>query len=163
MTTYLEQIRQRIWQRYREEVSPEPADLKTVAAWAISKGLWAPRPIDLNTSLANDLADALRDETRTDKSGRRYRANIPVRHSTKGGAPLFVWADIDDAPRTHVEKNVQQERRQIASHCYALAMKVDHYNDAHPGEDQIPLVLDFSDDVEEMKIADNPDDEADAA
>ena len=118
MANYKEQIRD-IWRQYREAVSTDPVDLKTVAAWAIEKGLWAPRPVDLSASLANDLAQSLRQEKRIDKAGREYRANIPVRRRAKDGQSLFEWADIDDAPRLHVEKSVQQERRSIASDCYA--------------------------------------------
>ncbi|MDJ0822620.1 MAG: hypothetical protein QNJ09_12540 [Paracoccaceae bacterium] len=153
MPNYKEQLRKNVWQRYREEVSSDPVDLKTVAAWAIERGLWKPRPMDLSASLANDLAQALREEKRTDKAGREYRANIPVRQKAKTGETLFEWADIDEAPRLHVEKSVQQERRSIASDCYALVMKVDHYNEAHPTEEPIQIVMDFEEDIEEMKIA----------
>ena len=152
MANYKEQLRI-IWERYREEVSTDPVDLKEVAAWARSKGLWAPRPIDLTASLAKDLADSLREVKRIDKAGREYRANIPVREKSENGVPLFVWGDIDDSPRDHVEKSIQQERRSIQSDCYALRMKAEHYNDAHPFEEPIQTVLDFEDDVEEMKIA----------
>ena len=117
--SYLEQVRE-LWKQYREEVSTDPVDLKTVASWAIAKGLWKPRPVDLSTSLANDLAQALREEKRVDKAGREFRANIAVKQRAKDGTTLFEWADIDDAPRLYVEKNVQQERRSIASDCYAL-------------------------------------------
>ncbi|MCZ0963909.1 hypothetical protein [Paracoccus benzoatiresistens] len=149
---YSEQLRS-VWKRYREEVSYDPVDLKTVASWAIAQGLWHPRPVDLSTSLANDLAQALREEKRVDAKGREYRANIPVRRRASDGMSLFEWADIDDAPRMHVEKSVQQERRSIASDCYALAMKVEHYNDLHPREEPLLLVLDFTDDVNEMRVA----------
>lgn len=149
---YKEQLRE-IWKQYRDEVSTDPVDLKEVAAWALSKRLWAPRPVDLSASLAKDLADSLREEKRIDKAGREYRANIPVREKSANGLPLFVWADIDDAPRTHVEKSIQQERRSIQSDCYALAMKAEHYNEAHPDEEAIQIILNFEDDVEEMKIA----------
>ena len=152
MASYKDQIRE-IWNRYREEVSKEPVELREVAAWALSKGLWAPRPVDLQTSLASDLADSLREVKRIDKAGREYRANIPVRSKAENGLPLFVWGDIDDAPRAHVEKGLQQERRSIASDCYALAMKVEHYNEAHPDEEPIQVVFDFEQDVEEEKIA----------
>lgn len=152
MASYKDQIRE-IWNRYREEVSKEPVELREVAAWALSKRLWAPRPVDLQTSLASDLADSLREVKRIDKAGREYRANIPVRSKTENGLPLFVWGDIDDAPRAHVEKGLQQERRSIASDCYALAMKVEHYNEAHPDEEPIQVVFDFEQDVEEEKIA----------
>lgn len=159
--SYSEQLRE-LWKRYRDEVGPDPVDLKTVASWAIAKGFWAPRPIDLNTSLANDLAQALREEKRIDKAGREYRANIAVRQRAKDGTSLFEWADLDDAPRLYVEKSVQQERRSIASDCYALVMKVDHYNEAHPTEDPLQIVMDFTDDVAEAKMANGlvKDDEA---
>jgi hypothetical protein len=152
MVTYKEQVRN-IWKRYREDVSTSPVDLKDVAAWAIDNKLWHPRPIDLHASLAGDLADALREEKRVDEKGREYRANVPVRTKPKDGPPLFVWADIDDAPHTHVVKSVQQERRSIASDCYALAMKADHYNDAHPDREPIQVDFNFEEDVEEAKIA----------
>jgi hypothetical protein len=152
MAGYKEQMRT-LWQRYRDEVSPDPVDLREVAAWAIKNRFWAPQPADLNTSFARDLADVLREEVRTDAKGRRYRANIPVKERGKDGVPLFKWADIDDAPFVHVEKSVQQERRSIASDCYALAMKVEHYNDAHLGQEPIQVPFDFSEDIEEMKIA----------
>ena len=151
MANYKEQLGE-IWEKYRDAHGRDPVELKEVAAWAIAQGLWKPRPVDLNTSLANDLAGLLREKTRIDKKGRRYRANIPVRQKTKSGTPLFVWADIDDAPRAHAEKSFQQERRSIASDCFALAMKVDHYNDAHPDEEPLQTIFDFEDDVEEMKI-----------
>jgi hypothetical protein len=160
--SYSEKLRE-LWKKYREEVSTDPVDLRTVASWAIGKGLWAPRPVDLSTSLANDLAQALREEKRTDKAGREYRANIPVRSRAKDGQSLFEWADIDDAPRLHVEKSVQQERRSIASDCYALVMKVEHYNEVHPDEEPIQVVMNFDDDIQEMKIMRGLGDDEDAA
>ena len=39
-------------------------------------------------------------------------------------------------------------------------MDVDHYNWAHPAEEQLPLILDITDDVEEMIIAEGIDDAA---
>ena len=152
MATYKEQLLQ-IWEKYREEVSPDPVDLKVVAAWAIAKGLWKPRPIELNARLAEELATSLREQTRTDSKGRSYRAFIPARKGGAGSVPLFEWADIDDAPRSHVERSVQQERRSIASDCFALAMKVEHYNDMHPDEEPLQTIFDFGDDIEEEKIA----------
>ena len=152
MATYKEQL-QSIWESYRVEVSTDPVDLKVVAAWAIAKGLWKPRPVELNARLAEDLADSLREQTRTDKKGHRYRAIIPVRKRGPGGVPLFEWADIDDAPRAHVEKNIQGDRRSIAADCYALAMKIDHYNYSHPNEEPLQGIFDFEDDVAEMKLS----------
>ena len=162
MANYSEQL-QHIFERYRDEVSADPVDLKTVAGWALDQGLWKPRVVELTAVLANDLAGALREKKRTDDGGREHRAFIPVRQKGKDGTTLWEWADIDAAPRAHMEKHVQQDRRSIVSDAYALQMKVDHYNDIHPEEEPIQLVLDLTDDVEELKIANGLGDEEDDA
>jgi hypothetical protein len=142
----------RIWEQYQQKVSLDPTDLRDVGAWARSKGLWSPRPIDVDTSFARDMADVLRKQVRTDRDGRKYRAFIPAKAKSKDGLPLFKWADIDVAPRSHVEKGIQGERRQIANDCFALAMKVDHYNATHPGEEPLQIPFNFEEDIDEMKI-----------
>jgi hypothetical protein len=139
---------QEIFKKYQEQVSVDPADLKAVGAWAIQMGLWAPRPVDIHSRFAADMADALREEYRTDSSGRRYRSKLAV--TSRQGS---FWGDIDTAPRSHVEKNVAQRRRQTAHDLLQLRVDVDHYNGAHPAEAPLQLVLDFSDDIEEMLIA----------
>ena len=141
-----------IWEQYQQQVSPEPIDLKEAGAWARARGLWAPRPID--------MAEVLRAQKRVDKDGREYRAFIPARTKGKDGLPLFQWADIDVAPRSHVEKGIQGERRSIANDCFALAMKVEHYNATHPSEERIQIPFNFEEDIEEMKISRGLSDEA---
>jgi len=47
----------------------------------------------------------------------------------------------------------QGERRSIANDCFALAMKVEHYNSTHPKEAPLQVVFNFEEDNEEMKIA----------
>ena len=143
-----------IWQKYHEEKdATEPTDLRELATWAISKKMWAPRPIDVTAGFAREMADVLREQTRTDKDGREYRAFIPAKTKGSDGLPLFKWADIDVAPRAHVEKGIQGERRQIANDCFALAMKVDHYNAVHPKDEPLQVIFNFEEDVVEMKIA----------
>jgi len=159
MSKYKEEML-RIWEQYQQDVSPDPTDLRDVGAWARARALWAPRPIDIDASFARDMAEVLREQVRIDKDGRKYRAFIPARDRGKDGLPLFKWADIDVAPRNHVEKGVQGERRQIANDCFALAMKVDHYNATHPDEDPLQIPFNFEEDIEEMKIAKRLDDEA---
>lgn len=143
-----------IWRKYHEEKpDDEPTDLRELGAWAISKKMWAPRPVDVTAGFAREMADVLREQVRTDKDGRQYRAFIPARDKGKDGLPLFKWADIDVAPRAHVEKGVQGERRSIANDCFALSMKVDHYNAMHPADTPLQVVFNFEEDIAEMKIA----------
>ena len=97
MATYKEQL-DAVWEKYRKEVSHDPVDLKTVAAWAIEKGLWKPRPVDLSTSLANDLAQVLREKKRIDKVAYydiyRYPENLPP---FALGEVSFWWYDAERA------------------------------------------------------------------
>jgi hypothetical protein len=158
--SYNEQL-QNIFARYEQEVSSEPADLREVGKWAIAKGLWKPRPVDLEANFAREMADALREQMRTDKAGRRYRAKIPAKSKSVDGVPLFKWADIDTAQRPHVEKGLQYRRQGIVSDCYQLRIDADHYNSVHADEEPLNPVLQFEDDVNEMKIANGiEDDEA---
>jgi hypothetical protein len=156
--SYNEQL-QKIFARYEQEVSAEPADLREVGKWAIAQGLWKPRPVDLEANFAREMADALREQMRTDKAGRRYRAKIPAKSKTVDGTPLFKWADIDTAPRPHVEKGLQYRRQGIVSDCYQLRIDADHYNSVHLDEEPLNPVLDFEEDVKEMKIANGIEDD----
>ena len=152
MASYHQQM-QAIFKQYQEEVSADPVDLKVVGAWALANRLWAPRPVDIQSRFAAEMAEALREEYRTDKSGRRYRSKLAVTTS-KDGRQGSLWGDIDTSPRSHVVKNVGQRRRQIVYDCLQLRIDVDHYNGMHPDEEEnIQLVLDFTDDVEEMLVA----------
>lgn len=143
---------QDIFKRYQEEVSRDPVDLKVVGAWATGNRLWAPRPVDVLSRFATDMAEALREEYRTDRSGRRYRAKLAVTVS-KDGRQGSLWGDIDTSPRSHVVKNVGQRRRQSAYDLLQLRIDVDHYNAAHPEDEKLQLSLDFTDDIEEMLVA----------
>lgn len=149
MASYAQQM-QDVFQRYQEEIGTSPADLRVVGAWALENKLWAPRPVDIHARFAVDMAEALREEYRTDaKTGRRYRSKLAVTNGRQGS----LWGDIDTAPRTHVEKNVQQRRRQTAHDLLQLKVDVDHYNNSHVTEEGIQLILDFSEDIAEMLVA----------
>lgn len=151
MSTYAQEM-QEIFHRYQREVSADPVDLHDVAEWAIRGKFWQPKPSDIRARFASDLADALRQEYRIDQAGRSYRANHAVR-TTQNGKQLSFWADIDNAPRKHMEKAFAQRRRQIVGDCYQLRLDVDHFNAAHPQHEQLALILDFTDDVGELLVS----------
>lgn len=124
-------------------------DPHDVAGWAIRNRLWQPRPRDIVNQLANDLANAWREEYRTDKLGRRYRA----KHAVRGMGPKqhTLWADMDTAPRSHMERAFAQRRQQVVGDCLQLKTDVDVFNDKRPDEEPINLVLDFTNDVDELQ------------
>ena len=149
MATYAEQM-QGIWRQYEGAGMPVPATTREVADWAIRQGLWKPKPADVISQCAEDLSRSLREEYRTDKYGRRYRAKHAVRVS-EGGKQLSMWADIDTAPRNHMVKAFAQRRKQIVGDCHQLKTDVDYYNEANSTNEPIQVILDFTQDVEEIQ------------
>ena len=158
MATYLVQL-QHIWRDYETAGMATPATAREVAQWAVQNGLLQPREHDPLADLAEDLARAWREEYRYDK-GRRYRAKHAVRITT-GGVQYAFWADVDSAPREHIEKAFGQRRQQIVADCYQLKVDADVYNDNYGESQPIQIVLDFTQDVADLQALDKkPDDEA---
>lgn len=150
MTTYSESL-QEFWRLYEAEKGQGSAvNAHDVAAWAYHKGLWKPRPKNVIDILADDLSRAWREEYRTDKYGRRYRAKHAVR-TKENGKQMTLWADIDTAPRPHMERAFAQRRQQVVGDCLQLKTDVDVYNDQHIEDTPIQVVLDFTCDIEELQ------------
>lgn len=146
MSTYHQKL-QEYFHRYETERSQgQPTQLTDVAAWMIENKLWKIRPADIIQRCADELSRALREEYKMDEKGRRYRVNHAVR--SKQGT---FWAVLDSAPRSHMEKAFAQRRRQVVGDCVQLKTDVDVYNDKHSDSMPINLVLDFTDDVEEVQ------------
>lgn len=63
-------------ERYKVEVGAEGVfDLRAVAEWAYSKGLYKPNPTTVIDAIAKDMAQVLREEYRVDR--RRWRSAAP--------------------------------------------------------------------------------------
>jgi hypothetical protein len=140
---------QGLFRQYEEEGNPTPVAMRDVAAWAVNRKLWEPRPIDVIDILAEDMSRALREEYRTDKQGRRYRAKHAVRIS-RGGVQLTLWADMDRSSREHMQMAFAQRRQGIVGDCLHLRIDVDAYNDKNASQPALQLVLDFTQDVAEL-------------
>lgn len=147
--TFAEQM-QRIFEDYTEEVGHEPVSLDAVAEWAVAKGRFYPAAKSVVKMCREALADGLRQAKRYDEEGRWYRAKHPVRKSV-GGVQLTLWADIDTAPRVHMEESFAQRRRSIVDDCFQVKQDVDHYNHYRGGDRPIQMILDFSEDVAERE------------
>lgn len=149
MINYIEQL-QDIWKKYEDAKNPTLVTARDVARWAITQGLWKPQPSDIEKTCAEELARAAREEYRTDKYGRRYRARHSARIE-KNGKQLNFWADIDKAPRGHMELAFSQRRRQIVGDCHQLKIDVDHYNNFNSTGLPIQMVFDFTEDLAEIE------------
>ena len=63
----------------------------------------------------------------------------------------MLWDDIRTASRSHMEVAFQLRRKHIVAECRQVKADVDSYNDTHPGEQPIQMVMDFTEDVEELE------------
>jgi hypothetical protein len=149
MANFTEQM-QKIFDDFEKQFGAEPVSLDIVAEWAIQQGRFVPSPRSVVKLCREALADSLREEKRVDPNGRVYRAKHSIRTSA-GGVQLTLWADIDTAPKTFMERSFAQRRKGIVSDCFQIKQDVDHFNETRGGERPIQMVIDFTDDVAEME------------
>lgn len=153
MSAYSNQVKAYV-ERYQAEVRADGLiDPHEVAAWAYKNGLHKPNLKTVIDAIATDIAQVFREEYRTDALGRRYRAKHAVK-SKKDNKTMALWADIDDAnaPRSHFIRSFAQRRQQIVGDCFQLKTDVVVYNAKCPDAEPIQMVLDFTNDVEELML-----------
>jgi len=146
------QYLQRIVREFQRNGQQWPASAREIAKWAVQTGRYDLTGPTLVKYCARELAQAMREEYFADYSGRRVRAKHPAR-VTRDGKQLVLWDDIRTAPRFHMQTAFQLRRRRIALECRQVKTDVDSYNDAHPEEVPIQMVLDFTRDAEELDDA----------
>lgn len=147
--SYNEQM-QKIWKMFTQEHDKEPVTINECFQWAKEKGLWHPKPLDVEKIFQKEMANALRKEMRTDPSGREYRAMQSVK-TLRGGVQLNLWQDTDLASRNFMEKAVQQRRKGLVDTGHKIKRDVDHVNEYRFQDDPIQLVLDITEDIEERE------------
>jgi hypothetical protein len=127
------------------------------------KGWPLPRPRSPLDLLAQQLAEAAREETRRDSNtGRTYRAN----HSysvTQGGQQLHLWIDIDEADRGPFLKSAVTRREQMVGDGLQLTLDIMHWNSINPEKEAIELPMDLTFDIELRLNAPDEDEEDEAA
>lgn len=152
MTAYSNQVKDYV-ERYKVQTGNEGLlDPHEVAAWALHNGLHKPNVRTIIDAIAADIAQVFREEYRTDKHGRRYRAKHAATHK-KGNKTLSLWADLDDpnVPHGHFVRSFAQRRQQIVGDCLQLKTDVDVYNDKRDLAEPIQVPLDFTLDVAELQ------------
>ncbi|SDX91763.1 hypothetical protein [Roseicitreum antarcticum] len=150
---------QRLIRHYKDETGEIQVDMKKVAKFAQLMGWDMPVPKDPLDVLAQELSRAARDEIKhDDDSGRPYRVNhaVPIK---QGQQTLFVWIDIDEAPRNMMQKSLYLRREQMVGDGLQLSYDADRWNSRHADERQIELDLDLNFDVELRKHAADAEDE----
>jgi hypothetical protein len=150
--TYGEQLRE-IAELYRNSDQPWPATARQIAIWAINNGHYRTHHGKVVAKAAEEFASAMREDYYTDPQGRRVRAmhvaRVASRLSDGSRDQKMLWDDIRNASRDFMGRAFQLRRRQIVGDCKQLKTDVDSFNDNHPDEKPIQLLLDFTDDVAE--------------
>lgn len=144
---------QRLIRHYKDETGEIQVDMKKVAKFAELMGWQMPVPKDPLDILAQELSRAARDEIKHDEdTGRPYRVNhaLPIK---QGQQSLFVWIDIDEAPRNMMLKSLNLRREQMVGDGLQLSYDADHWNSRHSDEEEIQLDFDFGFDIELRKHA----------
>ena len=153
---------QRLIRHYKDETGEIQVDMRKVAKFAELMGWEMPVPRDPLDILAQELARAARDEIKHDnKTGRPYRVNhaIPIK---QGQQSLFVWIDIDQAPRNLMIKSLNLRREQMVGDGLQLSYDADRWNSQNSEEEKIQLEFDLGFDIELRKhVADAEDEMSD--
>lgn len=140
---------QNVWHSFDNGQDHVPSSTRQACEWAVAAGLIDLPDIDPYDVLAEEMAQALRSEYRTDSQGRRYRINHAVR-ATKSGVQYTFWGVVGFATHEHMERAFAQRRDQIVGDCFQLKTDVDVYNTLRDNKDpEVQLVLDFAEDVAE--------------
>jgi hypothetical protein len=146
---------QAAWHHFDGNQEHLPSSARQACEWAVAGGFLELPEIDPYDALAEDMAQALRSEYKTDSAGRRYRVNHAVRVS-KSGVQYTFWATMGYAPHDHMEKAFGQRREQIVGDCMQLKTDVDVYNDmarSEPAKLKVQLILNFTEDVAERELS----------
>lgn len=64
-----------------------------------------------------------------------------------------LWLDIDTATRSQMALSFAQERARIAALLTQITVDMEHFNELHPNEEPLTIVLDFTNDVAERRLA----------
>lgn len=143
---------QSIIKQYRDDGLPWPAAASDIAKWAITTRRYELPQQLVEKICARDLAVAMRQEYFTDAKGRRVRAKHPAK--MKGvDEQKTLWGDIRTESREFMERAFMNRRSHIVAECRQAKTDVDSYNDAHPKQRPIQMPLDFTQDVEELELA----------
>ena len=151
-STYTRQLQQ-IVEDYRNAGGPWPAKKVEIAIWAIEHGRWDIAREGKLRVCANEIAEAMREATIVDEKGRRVRIMHPAT-TTRDGEQGTFWDDLRTAEMPFVRTVVTQKRNAIAADCHQLSNIVRYVNEHR--EEQLVLVLDFTDDVRELELLSQP-------
>jgi hypothetical protein len=149
--TYLEAL-QGYADEYLSATNSATATTAELAEWAIRTERWKP-PRGIAMRLCKeDFARALREQYIKDDAGQPVRAKHVLRER-KGDQQQYLWADIRNAPRKHIEGSFRQRREQVVGDLRQLDRDNNYWQKMNPNEKPIQIVFDFTDDIIEGRYS----------
>ncbi len=158
MASYNEQI-VRLWQEWEANTGKDSGDPTDFVEWAVANKKLVPHPQDVNKLLRRQVTQSLRQARRRDEeSGFTYRA-FQSASLFEGGEVIKHYFDTDTGGSPSLrQKSVKQRREVIANDVYRAVCDVDRMNLVHKGDPQLNFFSDFTDDVVELRLADQSED-----
>ena len=158
MADYNEQVNL-LWDEWIAETGQESGDPGEFVDWATSKRLLALGPQDVKQLLRKRVTQALRQARRYDPSGGfHYRAKQSVTLFDHVGIPIKHYFDTDAGGSPTLRQRANRQRREAIAHdVYRAVCDAEHMNTAFQYDPQLHFVLDFADDVAEMRAAEAED------
>jgi hypothetical protein len=164
MANFNEQV-VRLWEEWVSETGEQSSDPSDFVEWALSNSKLAPHPQDVKKLLRRQVTQSLRQARRFDEDGGyTYRA-FQSASLFENGHVIKHYFDTDTGGSPALrQKSVKQRRDAIASDVYRAVCDVDRMNKVHSDDPQLNFFTDFSDDVIELRIAEQAEfDDADDA
>lgn len=157
MANFNEQV-VRLWEDWVAETGDQSSDPGDFVEWALANNKLAPQPQDVKRMLRRQVTQSLRQTRRYDEDGRfTYRA-FQSATLFENGQVIKHYFDTDTGGSPSLrQKSVKQRRDAIASDVYRAVCDVDRMNGVHRDDPELNFFTDFSDDVVEMRIADQSD------
>lgn len=167
MANYNEQVN-RLWDEWISETGQDSGDPGDFIDWAVASRRLVPRPQDIKQILRKQVTQALRQAKRYDEEGGfTYRAKQSVTLFENEIATKHYFDTDAGGTQTLRQKSTRQRREAVAHDVYRGACDVERMNKIFPDEPQLNFVLDFTDDVAELRAAESlgrdGDDDEDAA
>ena len=157
MANFNEQV-VRLWQEWVAQTMQESSDPSEFVEWAMAKGKLAPHPQDVKKMLRRQVTQSLRQARRYDKEqGFTYRA-FQSASLFENGEIIKHYFDTDTGGSPSLrQKSVKQRREAVARDVYRAVCDVDRMNKVHNDDPQLNFFTDFTDDVVELRLAEQSD------
>jgi hypothetical protein len=142
------QDRERMIQYYKEQAGIAEIDMKEVAKFAIAHGWPPPIPKDPVDLLAEQFAQTAREVIWHDKTTRKPYRKYHAMEERHGQTRLYVWIDIDEAPRKSMVKSTVMRREGMVADGVQLTLDLEHWNRINPNEEPINMPMNLEPDIE---------------